>query len=205
MNAEERYKPEGAFIGQVVGNEPRMGMQESHNHPELQRWEQRIASVEAEINWEKSKFLPSLNVGYYMQTMKEVNKNLFSVVQLGVNLPVFTKNQKAVVRAGRHKMNMAENEYAYQQELFKNKGVEALAYYRTHREIVDDYRTVQLPKAELIFKTAEQQFVAGEIDYLQWMMLNNQAVIIQNNYFEALVQYNQAVAELNYIFYTKEK
>ena len=87
--------------------------------------------------------------------------------------------------------------------LFKNKLQESLANYYTQKEIVNDYKEKQLPNAELIFKTAKAQFAAGEIDYLQWIMLNNQAITIKSNYLEALNQYNQSVTQLNYILYAK--
>lgn len=201
LNTTENYQPEGEIVSEI--NKEQLLADNNVDHPELQLLKQQIVSNEAAVKLEKAKFLPNLNVGYYTQTMQDINKGMFNSVQLGIGIPIFTKAQKAVVNASRQKVEIAENEFAYQTLLFKNKLQESLANYYTQKEILKDYKEKQLPNAELIFKTAEEQFAAGEIDYLQWIMLNNQAITIQSNYFETLNQYNQAVTQLNYIFYAK--
>lgn len=201
LNATESYQPEGEIISEI--NSEQLLADNNLNHPELQLLKQQVVSNQAAVKLEKSKFLPNLNIGYYTQTMQDINNGMFNSVQLGIGIPVFTKGQKAVVKASSQKVEIAENEYAYQSLLFKNKLQESLANYYTQKEIVNDYKEKQLPNADLIFKTAEMQFTAGEIDYLQWIMLNNQAIAIQSNYFESLNQYNQSVAQLNYILYAK--
>lgn len=201
LNATEPYQPEGEIISEI--NSAQLLTDNNVDHPELQLLKQQIVSNEAAVKLEKAKFLPNLNVGYYTQTMQDINKDMFNSVQLGIGIPIFTKAQKSVVNASRQKVEIAENEFAYQTLLFKNKLQESLENYYTQKEILKDYKEKQLPNAELIFKTAEEQFAAGEIDYLQWIMLNNQAITIQSNYFETLNQYNQAVTQLNYIFYAK--
>lgn len=201
LNATEPYQPEGEIISEI--NNEQLLADNNLNHPELQLLKQQVSSYEAAVKLEKAKFLPNLIVGYYTQTMQDINKGMFNSVQLGIGIPIFTKAQKAVVNASRQKVEIAENEFAYQTLLFKNKLQESLANYYTQKEILKDYKEKQLPNAELIFKTAEVQFAAGEIDYLQWIMLNNQAIAIQSNYFETLSQYNQSVAQLNYILYAK--
>ncbi len=201
LNATEPYQPEGEIISEI--NSEQLLADNNLNHPELQLLKQQVSSYEATVKLEKAKFLPNLIIGYYTQTMQDINKGMFNSVQLGIGIPIFTKAQKAVVNASRQKVEIAENEFAYQTLLFKNKLQESLANYYTQKEILKDYKEKQLPNAELIFKTAEVQFAAGEIDYLQWIMLNNQAIAIQSNYFETLSQYNQSVAQLNYILYAK--
>lgn len=201
LNATEPYQPEGEIVSEI--NKEQLLADNNVDHPELQLLKQQVSSYEAAVKLEKAKFLPNLIVGYYTQTMQDINKGMFNSVQLGIGIPIFTKAQKAVVNASRQKVEIAENEFAYQTLLFKNKLQESLANYYTQKEILKDYKEKQLPNAELIFKTAEVQFAAGEIDYLQWIMLNNQAITIQSNYFETLNQYNQAVTQLNYIFYAK--
>lgn len=202
LNSNESYQPNGEIISEI--NREQLLVDNNLDHPELQLLKQQIVSNQVAVKLEKAKFLPNLNIGYYTQTMQDINnKGMFNSVQLGVGIPVFTKAQKAVVNASKQKVELAENEYAYQALLFKNKLQESLANYYTQKEIVNDYKEKQLPNAELIFKTAKAQFAAGEIDYLQWIMLNNQAISIKSNYLEALNQYNQSVAQLNYILYAK--
>ena len=65
--------------------------------------------------------------------------------------------------------------------------------------IVETYKQKQLPGAEQIFKTTQQQFVNGEINYLDWVMLNNQAIQIQSDYYNAVMQLNQSIINIQYL------
>jgi cobalt-zinc-cadmium resistance protein CzcA len=44
------------------------------------------------------------------------------------------------------------------------------------QKIIENYEQKQLPKSETILKTAQKQMEVGEIDYLNWVILVNQAV-----------------------------
>jgi cobalt-zinc-cadmium resistance protein CzcA len=43
---------------------------------------------------------------------------------------------------------------------------------------------------------ADRQFVSGEIDYLQWVILAGQSIAIRGEYVSALGFYNEAVIQL---------
>lgn len=62
---------------------------------------------------------------------------------------------------------------------------------------VDYYKTKGLQNSELIISTANRQFYEGEINYLEWTMLINQALDIQNKNIDALKRLNDQVIELN--------
>lgn len=201
LNTAEEYIPAGNIAEPVVD----FSLAENviDQHPEVAVYQQRIANAIAETKWEKSKLLPDLSVGYYTQTMNDINKNLFSSVQVGIGIPIFTKGQRALVKAGQQKIAIAENEYQHQTALLQSKFRQTILQYQNHLEIVKNYQEVQIPNANLIIGTSEKQFANGEIDYLQWSVLNNQAINIQINYIEALQLFNETIIELNYILYAK--
>jgi cobalt-zinc-cadmium resistance protein CzcA len=47
-------------------------------------------------------------------------------------------------------------------------------------------------------KTASLQFQNGDINYLDWALLNNQAISIENDYLEAIHNLNAVVIQINY-------
>ena len=172
------------------------------SHPELESLQEKIVRTEAEVKLEKAKFLPDLSVGYAAQSMQDINKEVFSSVHIGIGIPLFSiKGQKALLDASKEKLRMAENEYAHERITFRSTVNQALLEYQSQREIVQHYEKVQLPNAQVIFQTAEKQFNAGEIDYLQWTILNNQAINIQSKYLEAVQQLNLCIINLNYLSY----
>lgn len=168
-------------------------------HPELQYLDQQIKVNEAEAQLEKSKLLPDLLVGYTNQSMKNVNDNRFNAVQVGVGIPLFTKGQRALAKATKAKVLISENEYQRKQIELKNRFGQQLNNYSNQLKIVENYEQKQLPKSETILKTAQKQMEVGEIDYLNWVILTNQAVKTRVDYIDNLERLNQIGAEINFL------
>lgn len=202
LNSPETCVPQGNVMAQPIPDEV-LG-EAASAHPQLKLLQQKINSSEAETRLEKARFLPDLSVGYYTQSMQDTGKDQFGSVQVGIGIPLFNKNRRALVKAAEQRTAIAENEYNQEVQVFHNKVNQALASYLIQKEILTDFRENLLPQADLIFKTAEKQFIAGEIDYLQWILLNNQAIALRNDYFGALQQYNRSATQLHYMLYPKK-
>ena len=66
-------------------------------------------------------------------------------------------------------------------------------------QTVSYYENKALKEAGLLEKTANAQFMQGEINYLEWMLLQNQAIVIKSNYLEAVKSLNESIIQLNYM------
>ncbi len=168
-------------------------------HPELQYLQQQIKVGEAEVQLEKSKLLPELLVGYTNQSMKNINNNRFNSVQVGVGIPLFTKGQRALAKAAQTKIAISENQYQRKEIELKNRLSQQLSNYMNQQQIIENYEQKQLPKSEIILQTAQKQMEVGEIDYLNWVILVNQAVKTKADYIDQLEKLNQIGAELNFL------
>lgn len=168
-------------------------------HPELQYLDQQIKVNEAEAQLEKSKLLPDLLIEYTNQSMKNLNDSRFNAVQVGVGIPLFTKGQRALAKATKAKVLISENEYQRKQIELKNRFGQQLNNYSNQLKIVENYEQKQLPKSETILKTAQKQMEVGEIDYLNWVILTNQAVKTKVDYIDNLERLNQIGAEINFL------
>ena len=203
LNADERYIPEGTLPkGETLISQLPVLID---GHPELSLSKQQVGTAAAELRWERSKFLPELSVGYAYQTMHDINNRPFQAVEVGVGIPLFMGGQKAVVSAARQKVALAENSYEEKAATLESRYRQAVVQYRSHVEIIEEYRRVQLPHAERIVRTAGEQFSAGEIDYLQWMVLNQQAITIRHQYIDALQRFSQSHIELQYLLYQPQQ
>lgn len=197
LQSEKPYQP--------VAEKPTMdiGLQISEDrvkqHPELQYLQQQIKVGEAEVQLEKSRLLPELLVGYTNQSMKNINNNRFNSVQVGVGLPLFTKGQRALAKAAQAKIAITENQYQRKEIEFRNRLGQQISNYMNQQRIIENYEQKQLPKSETILKTAQKQMEVGEIDYLNWVILVNQAVKTKADYIDQLERLNQIGAELNFL------
>ncbi|HUH35777.1 MAG TPA: CusA/CzcA family heavy metal efflux RND transporter [Moheibacter sp.] len=196
LNTDTNYEPiaDDIIIASMI-----FDATNDSNHPSIQLAAQEIEKSKAMIKLEKSRFLPDLSIGYFNQSFKDINKNQFNSFEINIGIPIFHGAQKAQVRAEEQKVRYAENELAYQKAQWKTNVESSLQAFKTLLEIVENYQEKQLPNAHKIVATAQEQFVGGEIDYLDWMMLSNQAIQIQNDYYNAVMQLNLSSINLQYL------
>ena len=123
-------------------------------------------------------------------------------MQIGLGISIFNNSQKAKINAAKLNEEIVQHEYELNLKTFENNFKIALTQYQKFSAAVQYYKTEALKNAETITLTANKQFVNGDINYLEWVILMNQVVTIHNNYIDALFNKNNAATELNY-FYNK--
>jgi len=61
-----------------------------------------------------------------------------------------------------------------------------LSKHQSDLETINYFESTAIKNAKLISETANKQFLNGDINYLEFVMLTNQAISIQSNYLEAV-------------------
>jgi cobalt-zinc-cadmium resistance protein CzcA len=61
----------------------------------------------------------------------------------------------------------------------QNQRKKASGIYQANLDIVSRYESAELKNADVITETAKKQFLAGEINYLEFVILVNQAVTLK--------------------------
>lgn len=175
-------------------------------HPYMQYLEKQKEVARANTQVERSRLLPDITLGYNIMGMKgtgadnkEYNGAMrFQSGQVGIGIPLFTGAQKARINAAKTNERIMASEYELNLENFKTALSAAWMEYRKAEEAVRYFETTALKNAEIITGTANQQFLGGDINYLEWVLLISQAVSIQNDYIEAVRKRNDTAAELNF-------
>jgi cobalt-zinc-cadmium resistance protein CzcA len=171
-----------------------------------------LAKSQQKADWfrwktEKSKQLPDITVGYNNQSLigsQLVNgnelyyhgKNRFSYVSAGVSVPLFFKAQSARAAAARIDWERSRKQADYIQLVSQTNLQTAADQAQKYLESLEYYESQALQNADLIITTADAQFQAGDINYLQWVILVDQAITIKSEHIQALASYNTAVIEL---------
>jgi len=176
------------------------------SHPEIQFLKQQQQIANAVTKSEQSKLLPDLSFGYNLMGMRGMGPDdklynstpQFHSIQIGLGIPVFTGSQKAKINAAKINENIAANEYEWKLKNFENAYHSAFMEYQKFEEMVRYFENTALKNAATITETAEKQFLNGDINYLEWVLLINQAIVIQSDYIEAVKNLNNALAELNF-------
>ena len=95
---------------------------------------------------------------------------------------------------------IAENNKHIGVRELKKQFVELNGNYEKLKSQVDYYQQKGLKNSEEIIKTANYQFYRGEINFLDWSILVNQALDIQNVYIDKVKELNDKTIELNSLF-----
>ena len=176
-------------------------------HPLLNLSRQQVKIANANLALEKSRLLPDLSVGYFNQSIRGIgaddklynSSTRFDAFHVGVGIPIFSRYQKSRIAAAKVQINIYENKLNEKRMQMQNELRAAISQYKSSAEVVDYFEVSQLPNVGIISKTIAQQFAAGEKDYLEWVMLNNQAMLIRSNYLDAIKKLNESIIQINYL------
>ena len=171
----------------------------------LKQLEQEKNIQNAKLATEKTKLIPSFNLAYNNTSMygngaddKFYNHSTrFHSGMIGVGIPVFNSAQKSVIEAQKINQQIAENNYQLGLVNLKNQFSQYYGQFQKLNEEIDYYQKTGLNNSESIFKTANNQYFNGEINYLEWTLLVNQAFDIENKYVDKLKELNDNIIELN--------
>jgi cobalt-zinc-cadmium resistance protein CzcA len=175
--------------------------------PRIEISKQMTQSAYFRYRTEKSKMLPELSASYNNQSLRgtqllngrEVNMtggDRFGYYGLGISIPIFFKAHTAQISAARMEWLRAQNDAELTEQRVRSDLRNAREQVRKFAENLRYYEQQGLPNAETIIAVADRQFVGGEIDYLQWVILAGQSITIKGEYVNALGSYNEAVIQL---------
>ncbi|MCL7987563.1 CusA/CzcA family heavy metal efflux RND transporter [Sphingobacterium sp. lm-10] len=179
--------------------------------PEIKRANLLAETEEDRWKLERSRMLPEITIGYNTQTFQgtqnirgmDVTYDLskrFSSVAAGISMPIFWGAQKARTQAAKESWNSSLLRAKQQTLRVRNDRNNMEEELEQSREILSYYEQIGLKQANLIFETADKKFDAGDIDYIQWVILVNQAITLQNEYINALNNTNQAKIQLSKLY-----
>ncbi|MBP4138809.1 CusA/CzcA family heavy metal efflux RND transporter [Flavobacterium geliluteum] len=177
------------------------------NNMLLKLSQQQKSNAIAQTELEKSKYWPDLTIGYFNNSFRGMGpdnnyydaSNRFSSIQAGLGIPIFTGSQSAKIKASKVGESIAENQYEMQRQILQTRYKQLMATYKSNSEVTHYFEDTGLKNATLIKETASRQFSNGEINFLDFVMVVNQAISIQNNYLEAVRLLNESSIELNFI------
>ncbi|UCS92086.1 CusA/CzcA family heavy metal efflux RND transporter [Echinicola marina] len=169
------------------------------NHPGLEFHQQLVLSKENEFKLEKQKLLPDLQFSLFQGSNQYKESKVYKGFQAGIAVPLWFGAQRAEIKAAKTAMLAAtEQQENYEIQLeAKYQGLEqeiskfkkAINYYQ------EEGRSLSLG----LIKNAQLAYSNGEINFLQYIQLLENARNIEINYLENLWQYNLVLLEANYL------
>ena len=205
LNAHSQITPSEKSIKLTLTEPPDSSLIRQHPSLKLLDQQKRWAYVSQKL--EKAKLLPDLSIGYYNMTMRGSGADnriyntstRFQSVQVGLGIPLFFGAQRAKINASKITQNVIDNSYSQELNVLYTQYQNTVRQYQTNLNAVNYFETTALINAELISNTANKQLASGELNYLDWVILANQAINIRSSYLDAIKNLNESIIQIHYI------
>ena len=176
-------------------------------HPILQWYAQQVEVAGSQSALEQAKLLPDVSFGIFNQSIRGIGADeryysagsRFSGAQVGLGIPIFRSAQRAKIEASKSICRIAEDQYRMKKSETENELLRAMARYKQHLEMVRNFEQSQLPRARQLSATADKQLAAGEINFLEWSIINSQAMQVESTYVDAMQQLCESIVLINYL------
>lgn len=205
LNTSTFYEPESSALLSEYTLTQKTTLTASN--PELKLLQLESEKAATGIQLEKSKRLPDIRLGYYSMTMLGNgadnviynSSSRFNSVQVGLAIPLLGGNQNARIKAALITKKITENYYSVRiDQLTKNLETLQNRLY-LHFASHEYYTKTANPSADAIIDAAGKQLQNGEINYLDWFVLTNEAIAIKNEYIENVMRMNNTIININYL------
>lgn len=179
----------------------------SQPHPTITLSQSRQDVVEARYNQEHGSLLPTFALQYNNQSLQGIGADdirytrsaRFHSFGIGVSIPLFRAATHAAIDAAAVAVDIAGNEVAQaRQELRRERQTMAILYEQA-ASAVDTYDSVLLPNARIVAATGDSRLKVGDINYLEWTLMQQHYVQTVLDYHDALERLNSITAELYYL------
>ncbi|MEC5144757.1 CusA/CzcA family heavy metal efflux RND transporter [Chitinophaga sp. 212800010-3] len=180
-------------------------------HPELQLYQQQERIAAGNTRLERAKLLPDWSLGYSNQSIIgwQMDRNQadhyygggyrFSTAQIGIEVPIFTRAQRAKVKAASRMQDVAAMTSEIADIRLRARLKQNQSEYLKYQQAVNYYLNSALPQADIMIRTANLTYKNGEIGYIEWGTLINNAVTLQGQYLDAVRELNLRKIELDYL------
>jgi len=183
----------------------------TNGNPSLIYQQQQVNLSRELTGLEKSKLLPNFSLSYnnstiigWQATGPNSDKyygsgNRFSSVAASIGIPIFSRAQRAKINAASVLVTQREQElYATHQQMNADLA-DAINIYIRSSQLLESYQKTMLPNAERTINAASNRLNAGEIGYLNWVILVNQAIQTRSEYLNLVQQANEAAFQIERI------
>lgn len=178
-------------------------------HPQLMLFNQKVNIATSQYKYLKSSFLPSINLGYFNQTMYGTvdyrnssrvasGVDRFQGVNVGINAPLWFKSNWAQNKASKLQIEKAENLALAHKNSLQLDYEKALSAYQMSKVELENMRNQQLPLVDKIIQNADKSFKSGAISYLEYNFAWNKAHEIKLNYVQLIQKHQLNVLKLEY-------
>ncbi|MCQ0113026.1 CusA/CzcA family heavy metal efflux RND transporter [Zhouia amylolytica] len=169
------------------------------NHPGLTYFREMQALSELELSIEKQQFLPDIEVSLFQGTNSMAGAKTYRGFQAGLTVPLWFFNQRSKIKAAKARRAMTDHQVQDYQVRLESRSEKLHADLEKYDHVLSYYQGTGKKMGDQLTLSASKAYKSGEIDFLQYVQLLENARDIEIRRLESLFNYNKTVLELNYI------
>lgn len=156
-----------------------------------------IESSQLATGNEQNRLLPSINLGVMNQSMLGSWRQFIGVV--GVEIPLFSKAQKAKVAASKISTRIQESEFEKVKFQLESEIISLQKNLQSTDASIALIKDSLLPESERIMQTVMKKYLAGQIDYIDWYLVYNQNLNYKMELLSLEKTRNIAISNIKYL------
>ena len=177
-------------------------------HPIVRSAVEQEAAADARWRMERSTLLPEFTLGVSSMTLYQSpsvpdgsviygHDDRFTMLRAGIGVPLFFGAQSARNKAARLGTERASNETEALKQEIRTQLQQAQQRYTAQLARVEAFEQGAKQEAEQLRRSAEEAYLNGQIDRLEWSLLTGQSITLSMEYLDALRALGLAAFELN--------
>ena len=169
------------------------------NHLGIQYFEKTQLLSQESLKLAKQKLLPDLHLNVFRGTNNSLSDKSYLGIQAGVGIPLFFGADKAKINAAKIQTLISEFESDnYKKQLKANFNAQR-AGLKQYEEAINYYESAGKLLSKELINNGTRAFKSGEIDFLQYIQLLDNAKGIEITYLENLYEYNMILLDIKYL------
>lgn len=172
---------------------------DTNNNPSLNYHNSIVKLSHQKLALEQQKLLPDINFSLFQGSNNGAENNIYTGFQVGLAIPLWFGYQKSKIAAAKTGTRILESESNQNKLQLISKYQSLLSDLKRYDLELDYYqKTGEKLSSKTLFH-AQQAYQSGEINFLQYAQLLENAKNIETNYLKSLFLYNITALEANYL------
>ncbi len=168
-------------------------------HPGVAYYESAVSQSGYQIQSEKRKFLPDINLEVFRGTNPGINSKIYPGFHAGLAIPLFFGAQKASVKSSEFQQQKIQLEAEQYRNQLENRAQQLYRQLDQNIRVIEYYESEGETLSLQILEQAQRSYQEGEIDFLQYVQLLENSRTITLQYLQSKFAYQQTILDINYL------
>jgi len=164
-------------------------------NPYVAMQQEQITASMAEWKLEKTRNAPSIQFGYFVQSLVHIAP--FMGFTAGLTMPLIKSGQQGRVQSMELQTMIEEENLNALQRSLQSDWEQTMQHYDQLKTQLDYYTQEGLPMATLIISSAEKSYKAGDVGYIEFIQNTSQAFQIRMDYWQTFLELELTAVHLH--------